>query len=282
MKQEQDIWVPITEVEPSDLFECSYGGSFARNLQLNQRLLTTFLDIVSLDGRFLLKDSTVKKPRVIPEINPDGSVAGKKGLRWGEKICKDETGKNPYFQLEADNAGWVASINGGLILDDLVEKGLSAREAQRPFAGKFNSLLRESLQKALLKDKCTFTGDPFLIPRIGGTGIIAMGYYNLITDLGFFSSLWVMINIGALHSSNFFARNDNTDVFKESKKNHRLSIPVTDLTSFFPQSFFRRSKHNTFEGFSIPFEVDRLVRGLGYLQYQKLRRNPLVRFTPAD
>lgn len=276
MKQEQDIWVPITKVESSDLLVCTYGGPFAQSLQLNQYALRKFLDVASLDGMVLLKESTVKKPRAIPEINPDGSVAGKRGLRWGEKISQDETRRNPYFQLEADDAGWIASINGGLILDDLTEKGLSVREAQRPFVGKFNSLLRESLQKALLKDKCTFTKDPWVIGRLNSTLFYSFLIIRDSTKMEFASLPYTLITYLTLMALiNTAGRKSTEELF-----HYHLSSAGYFINRFF--TFHRRTTKNAIETFAPPFEIDRLVRGLGYLQYQRLRGNPLVRFAALD
>lgn len=279
MRVEEKGLVPILEVPPSERLVVSYGGPYSKQLLLNAWVVDRFLNIASLDGgkaRVLINESYLQRGRsILDGVNPDGSIAGRRGLTWEEKREVEDKKVNPYFQVESDPAGWTISLNGRLIQEDLIERGLPMREAARPFTSRFNALLREGLQKALLKDKCTFQGDPFVIYRIIGTAIILRGYYFTVTSPEFVNYLWIGINLLALGYSNFYGRKNCNDVFEKSRKNHHF--PTFDLESQGQQIYHRRSINSIFEGLSIPFEIDRLARGLGYLQYQKVKGNPLAK-----
>lgn len=257
----------MAEAQPSDQFVCAYGGPFAQRMILDRGQIERFLDIASLDGRVLLQESKVRKPQALPEgINPDGSVAGRGSLRWGEKIQVEDKKINPYFQVESDNAGWVVSINGNLIQEDLVKKGLDAREMVEPFAKKFRYYSSVGLREALLKDKLTISGDPILSGRLVGTLFyiwIATPGSEMVWNAFSWSSL-----AGILFLDNYLFHSMNEDKFRELKKSgYRRRHFVTE----------RRTVKNRFEIFAPPLEIDRTVLAYGYLDWKKLTGNPIIR-----
>ncbi len=271
-------WERLSEVAPSDQFVCTYGGQFAQTLEINRPLVERFLSISALDGRVLLQESKVRRPRAIPDgVNPDGSVAGRGGLRWGEKLETDEKREiNPNCQIEPDENGWVISINGGLIADDLREKGgLTVREMNRKGANRFNGYLADSFSKTLLKDKLTFAKDPFFTGRLLVSSISLVAVTNnvwakdwgsLINGLLFYELLVFYTNI--FRKSFFDEHLSNEKRFRA--KNYDASFMKII-------NFHRRTVRSFAEGFDTPFEIDRLIGALGYLEWNRLTRNRLVR-----
>lgn len=179
-------WELMVDSQPSEQFVCTYGGPFAQRMLLDRGQIEKFLSIAALDGRVLLQESKVRRPQAIPKgINPDGSVTGRGSLRWGQKIYDNGGGKtqNPYFQVEPDDAGWVISVNGGLIMDGLMEKGnLTARDVEKETVKKINYYSRVGLREVVLKEKLTPIKDPYLPGRIYWTGLtfaIDLACYNI-------------------------------------------------------------------------------------------------------
>lgn len=274
--KEADLWVPITSIEPSPLFENRYSGNFAQNLELNPVVLGRFLSIASLDGRVLLTASTLRKPPATPDINPDGSVTGKGRLRWDEKTIETHPPKNYYCQVESDTQGWKVAINGDLIREELLDKskdGIVRGIAPR-FSERFDSYFKTGLKEALFRDKCTFTKDPFLMGRLVGTATILFMYYKLLTNPDFGTTAVVGINSLALYGGNFRFREEYEQELKNIRKYGRMSIFTSGLRYV---CLYRRTVKSAVEGMAIPFELDRLVLGLGYLDWQEIRGKPLIR-----
>lgn len=272
MKVEQKNWYPISEIPPAGNLMVTYGGPYSEQLLLNIGAVQRFLDVASLDGgyahrRLLIEESTIQGPRkILDGINPDGSVTARRSLTWEERREVDERRVNPYLQVEPDASGWVISINGSLIRKDLADGGLVFREAARPFSRRFNDLVHEGLQKAVLKDKCTFQSDPFL-----GGRIIYSGAY-----------LWVLLNFNPAlllfplgsGMANTGGREGGQDMI------HTLSKfgVINPFDKFFRLWYpTRRTVRSRFEIIDFPFELDRIIVSLGYLQFLKRTGQPLVK-----
>jgi hypothetical protein len=271
MKTEAPGWEPITEVNPSENFMCTYGGSFAQNLAINRRQIETFLDIASLDGRVLLQESKVKKPQTLPDgINPDGSVSGRGSLRWGQKIETEDSKKkqNPYFQVEPDEAGWVISVNGDLIQADLAKKGLPGREMAEPFADKFEFFTRVGLKEALLKDKFSYAKDQALSGRFLPTGITYLEYYKLITNPGLETAFWAFVNSA-------FQLTISASFLRTGLRRDRVIANPLGNIAHLP----RRTIKTPLEMLGPSLELDRALVAYGYLDLQKVTGKDLVRAT---
>lgn len=283
MKAEHGGFVPITEIPPTDLFVCTYGGNFAQYLELNVLVIERFLNIASLDGRVLLQESKARRPQPIPDgINPDGSVAGRGSLRWGQKLEVEDKKQNPYFQVEPDEAGWVISINGSLITEDLMKKeGLRARQVEDRFADKFNYYTRVGLREALLKDKFTLAKDPFVAGRLFASGLsLGEWIYFLsipapagLEKLAYLvGCLFPHILFGTMNAGPFH------ELEEEFRKDAKLGIIYYDkfaLSKIF--NLNRRTVLSRIEAFDFPFEIDRLALAYGYIDHQKYLGSPLVR-----
>ena len=266
-------WEKVSEIQPSDRFVCTYGGNFSQVLELNRSVIERFLQIGGLDGRVLLQESKVKKPQSMPDgLNPDGSLTGRGSLRFGQKLETDDKAKNPYIQVESDALGWTISINGGLITEDLTKKqGLTAREMTGQFGQKFNHFLGESFNQALIKDKFTFTKDPFFIGRLIGSGIIInflaqdiifQNWGALVKDI-----LWSMFMTGVYNGP---TRESSIREFDAVRAGRRSNI--LDKAAYFG----RRNVASHWEVFALPLELDRAILAGGYLNSQRMFRHPLV------
>jgi|SRR3989344_1074108 len=275
MKTEADGWEPILEAEPSESFVCTYGGAFAQYLEINRKSIETFLDIASLGGRVLLRESKVRKPQALPDgINPDGSITGSGSLRWGQKIETEENKKkqNLYFQVDSDESGWVISINGDLIQSDLAKKGLGGREMARPFANKFEYYTRVGLREALLKDKFTYEGNKYLAGRFGATIAQLYFIYKAISEPGTYSSYL----LGISTTGNAFA---NIVFHRGGKDMERMLEFVPKLFKMFDLPI-RETIKFPLEVCGLALEVDRTLLADGYLDLQKYTDKNLVRVNP--
>ncbi len=257
-------WEPITDCPPSDNFICTYGGNFSQHLLINRGQIERFLDIASLDGRVLLQESKVRRPQPIPDgVNPDGSVAGRGSLRWGQKIEAENKKQNPYFQVESDPAGWVISINGNLIQEDLVKKGLDARNMVRPFAGKMNYYTRVGLRETLLKQKLSI---PSLLS--GGIDMVIWQtmYKIFIVDRSIAYVNDLLILIPAMAITNCIS--NKTIKTRTDYLNKRDSVIPSPL---------RKTLKSRLDYLMFNLEIDRVAIAYSYLDYQKFFGSSLIR-----
>ena len=284
MKIEQDNWEPLTECLPSENFICQYGGPFAQKLELNRRVIDKFLVLAGLDGPFVLKDSLLRQGRSLPDINHDGSVTSKGSLRWGDKLRLPTRQPNILFQVESEKTGgYTAAINGGLILERLMEKtNLGVRELADPFAKQYNRYLSVGLKEALLKDKLTFSGDPFFTGRLHFTYLVYDKIFNLIQQENFDWSIngILMFHLSTLVAYNVILPLNFDDICHTIKQGKEVNPGVGLILNVVLKYWIgrRRTAKNIYQGILLPpFEIDRLIGAYGYLDYQKLRGNPLVR-----
>lgn len=277
-KIEKGLWVPLADSEIELPIEVSYSGAYAQYLEINKPLVERFLEISALDGRVLLAESRFKKPQHPPDINPDGSVTRKGGLRWGERpnLEPKEPG-NLYYQVKRDSQGYAIALNGDLITEDLLKKpDANARDITEQFARRFDGYFMKGLREILWRDKFTLESDPLLIGRVVGSAFIIWAYCGALINLDFSRCAIIGINATAQYGSNFLHKDDFDDEFKELRKNKgRLRSHPTRLLTF-----SRRTVKNLPEGFSLPLELDRAFCATIYLEWSRIRRNPLIREKP--
>lgn len=265
-------WIPVSDYENSQL-EISYAGNYAQFLELNRPRVERFLDIASLDGKVLLTESRVKKPNPMPDINPDGSVSGRKSLRFGEKPAEEIKG-NPYYQTKADHNGYLIAVNGTMIAEDLMKaNSRNARESIGEFGQKFNAQFRGGLRDLLWKDKCTYQQDPYLMGRIVGTLVVLNGYFQAIYQQDLLGITLVGINTLGLYGANFVNKDEHDKEYKQVKKYRG----IRHFGSVGFATYQRKTVRSIYEGMSIPFEVDRLTRAEVYLDWLTLSRKPLIK-----
>lgn len=271
MKVEQKGWEPILESQPSDRFICSYGGPLARQLELNRAVVEKFLGMAALGSPVVLTESKFRRHRAYPDINPDGSVAGKGLLRFGERLHFLNREPREKFQVDLNGGGNTKiAINGDLILEELTkDSDKSVREVGNQFSHKFDYLLRVSLKEALLKDKLTFAGDQYFIGRINMSFAYLMNILLLVNHPTYLRNVGnVMFDVAVFALFNYVLR---------QALEIGLSTEEPLLRIFNGR---RRSVNKVYEGlFYPPFEIDRLALAYGYLDYQKLKGNPLIRMS---
>ena len=274
MKTEIKGWEPILDCPPSDNFVCRYEGNFAQNLLINRPLVEKFLRFAGFDGRVLLTESHVKRPRSIPDgINPDGSVAGRGSLFWGERVQTEDSKVNPYIQIDSDDAGWTILINGTLITEDL-SKNVSAgsREGEIQFATTFDQYLKEGLAKVALKDKCTFAKDPYLSGRAIVTFAVFCGYFIVAKgDQLHPMTVFPILGYILFNGMQLFSKGKGSHIEDQQEWREALNIIGKVVTPF------RRNVKSIWETTLWPFEIDRLALAEGYLGYRNLRGTPLVK-----
>lgn len=279
MKLGQQEWEPVAEIEPSERFASTYGGNFAKELEINRVALGRFLKIAALDGRLLLREGHSDRFRVAPDLNPDGSVTGKGRLRWGEKVPATFKDNDRIWRVEQNQAGWDIAINDGLISEKLAErKKGNVREIKKDFSRVMDRAVKGGLRESLLRDKCTFAGDPFFAGRLIMSAVILLNYYSLSRrslegNLDPVAVTVAIVNLFGMGYSNLMDTAYRDRIFRLVKKNKNSS-------EAYPKRLFtydRRSGNSLVERLSIPFEIDRLVRGFGYLAWLDCKKNSLVR-----
>ena len=55
-------------------------------MELNRKNAERLLQAAGIEGKVILADKPMDKSRSIAGVNPDGSIAGRRRLSWGEKI----------------------------------------------------------------------------------------------------------------------------------------------------------------------------------------------------
>lgn len=285
MRNEQDIkpgWEPFLESKPSERFVCNYGGPFSSQMELNRRSIDRFLKIAALDGRVLIQENKASPDQVIPDINPDGSTVAKGSLRWGQQLQTFEERKHQYSRVQIDRDSYTIFINGNLLREDLTSNnGLGVRDARKQFIQRFNNHLRGGLEEALVRDKCTWAGDPYWMGRLLTT--FTLFYWDLLHPLvyGWESGKTTsfMFDMGLLIVANVIAKDKHDELCKLSKNQslHSFLYKNIDIILRFANLRRRSAKNIGIESFMPPFEIDRLIGGIGYLELQRIMRRPLVR-----
>jgi len=269
----------LSEVPPGEFFVCTYNGNFSETLEVDVAQVNKFLDIASFDGRVLLTESKIRKPQALPDgINTDGSVTGRGSLRWSQKIQVEDKGVNPYFQVEPDESGWVISVNGNLIQEDLVKKGIDARNMAEPFASKFRYYTSVGLRETLLKDKCTRLKDPFKYGRMFGSVPLVLNYGLVIVYPSLPQVIVTCIaflgygGMDFLHKKLEEAEGIWDPQISPGRWENHLS-PKSRI-AFDP---YRITLKSDLDFLGLPFEIDRLTLAYGYLDWKKYTGNPLIR-----
>lgn len=223
-----------------------YDGNYAQDMEINRERVEQAIKVAGLEGDIVLTSLSYSRTRSL-EANPDGSVAAKRGLLWGEK---PEDAENPYHRATPIPEGWRIEICDQKIRDELSEK-YSGEKLQKKFVAKFNQNLRAGIWEALWKEKLTAKKDSnsafklrvsLLYPAVAA-GLSALGGFTLrdLYVIGF-----VLLAYGV---------------------NNYLSFFVDD-------GRYRRSLRSFYEYFMPPVEIDRIIRGLAFVN---LKGRNLVR-----
>lgn len=159
--------IPERKIQPEIRFINNYDGPYAMRMELNRTAVERFIQLSHFEGNMLLGSLLFSTQRAYPEANPDGSVAGKKGLTIGQRDVAEE--ENPYYRTLATGDGWVILVNGQKILQDVQDKSDEAKGMERRFVRAFNGTLRHALAECLTKEKLSPAKDMFFGEKLFGT-----------------------------------------------------------------------------------------------------------------
>lgn len=266
----------LATVQPSKHFVCTYTGNSSQNLEINKAAIGRFSRFSALDGRILLKDGNFNRSHTTHDVNSDGSVTGKRGLHFGKESWNEDRFTTGFMRVEQDPEGWNIALNGQTISEALmVKKGLGVREIEKGFALIADQAVKDGLRESLLRDKCTLTGDPFLFGRLSFSAAIFLTYLQIARGQAdpihiFFAGL-LLLGMGY---TNVIEGKETKEIFYRAKRDRTVPHEESFCKYMTPA---RRSTSNIPEGLSLPFEIDRLLVGLGYLAWLDCRSNSLVR-----
>ncbi len=148
-------WEPFSQEPAGDnRFLNFYNGNYSQDMEINRKRAEQAIKVAGLEGNIILTSLSYSRTRSI-EANPDGSVAGKRGLFWGEK---PEDSENPYHRVTSIPEGWRVEICDQRIRDELSEK-YSGEKLQQKFVAAFNQHLRSGIREAVWKEKLTTKKD---------------------------------------------------------------------------------------------------------------------------
>ena len=82
------------------------------------------MQAAGIEGKVILADKPMDKSRSIAGVNPDGSIAGRRRLSWGEKIQDENKSQSLVKSIPQ---GWRIEIPGQDIMEEL-----SRKESKKP------------------------------------------------------------------------------------------------------------------------------------------------------
>lgn len=225
----------LDEPEPSQQkFVNLYGGPFAAQMQLNRNNAERLIKVAGIEGKIIMTDLPIDRRYSITGVNSDGSVTGRKGLFWGEKL-EDE--RSPEALVKPIPEGWRIEIAGQEILDGLVRQR-SQKPLDRRFIKRVNSCLRAAFSEIIIREKLTSEKNPHFISDL-----------TLSVIHGSVPPLWLVI--GGLNEYN---------------------IAWASILPFMTYAFinalrepsYRRKIDHPIEYFFPYVEIDRVIRGLAF------------------
>ncbi len=164
--KEDKNFEPLTPPEnakppENNRFRSEYDGPYAMSMDLNRTAVEKFLALARLDGAVTLESMTSSRTPRYMDANADGTVTGKKGLRFGEKI-KDNEDENPYYRTVPTQDGWRVEVKGDKLLQNIVDKPHKKYSTKERFVQEFNQALRAALNECVWKEKLTNVKDTFV------------------------------------------------------------------------------------------------------------------------
>lgn len=234
-------WEPFnTESHSSQNFINLYGGSFSQQMELNRKNAERLIQVAGIEGKVIIADLPMNRSRSIAGVNSDGSVTGRRRLFWGERIGDEE---KPQSLVKPIPQGWRIQIPGQEILQDLARQE-SKKPLDKRFVDRFNLQLRQALGEIIIREKLTAEKKPYFVNKLISSLLYptifaswsAFGGFTL-RDLGGIG--FVLLAYGM---SNFLA------YFEDNKR-------------------FARSLHSFYEHFMPPIEIDRVLRGLTFVNF---------------
>lgn len=253
-------WVNLSEIE-SRKFVSEYSGPFSANLQVKNHPLDRFLKLSGLYGKVTLRGDFIDRVRPTPDINPDGSTSGKGNLRAKEAPSVEQ--KIQDLSVNTDREGYVITINGEDILEELAKKNRGSYRVADQFAAKFNSLFCVGLQAALFLDKFTTGRDIYALGKASASALI-LGVYYLNWENG---TLYIPLLTHLMYTTgNLYRFGKNISLREE------FSSPWDQIIAnpyFCPHR--EMQDKSVLDSVGLPLELDRFLLASTYLVYQRIR-----------
>ncbi len=240
-------WEPISQ-EPTEnnRFLNFYHGNYAQDMEINRKRVEQAIKVAGLEGNVVLTSLSYSRTRSI-EANPDGSVASKRGLLWGEK---PEDVENPYHRITSIPEGWRVEICDQRIMDELSEK-YSAEALKKKTVESINRYLRAGMREAVRREKFTTEKDSHLGVKVISSLAFPAFVVGLSASTGLELKLADLYGIGAVFLAYWLF-------------NSSMHVSGDEIRSF----------QSVYEYFMPSVEVDRFLRGWAYLN---LKGRNLVR-----
>jgi len=245
-----DDWEPFNlEPHPSKNFVNLYGGSFSQQMKLNRRNAERLLKVAAIEGKVILADRPMDRSRSIAGVNSDGSVTRRRKLFWGEKIQDEDKSQSLVIPIPE---GWRIEIPGQEILEELSKKE-SKKPLDKRFASRFNQQLRQALSEIIIREK--LTEEKYKIIERAINTLLPTGVLTFVSIVG------------------------NTPAWYEWLIYQPIGYSILNLLGrvevlIEQDAQYRRSLQSIYEYFLPEVEIDRVLRGLAFVN---LKGRNLVR-----
>lgn len=182
---------PNPEHNPNNLFVNNYGGSYAKNMELDRKGIEAVLRIAHLNGKVFLSSMPKSRDRSLNGVNEDGSISAKKTIIFDNETQKLEDEENPLYRTVPVAEGWKIEINDEMIMEELQTKRFTGKKHQEKFIQGFNEIFKASLFECIRREKLSSIKDSFfrvkrsfLILNIGSQSVVwALGVGNGMNPL---------------------------------------------------------------------------------------------------
>lgn len=199
---------PNPEYNPNNLFVNNYGGSYAKNMELDRKGIEAVLRIAHLNGQVFLSSMPKSRDRSLEGVNKDGSVAAKKTLMFEDKEQELEDEKNPFYRTVPIAEGWGIEINDERMIEELQKKRLTGKKLQGKFVQEFNGVFTAGVFECIRREKLSSVKDRyfreklmalyvFTIPPLQLVSIILMVVRDIdqLEPLIEVGSAWFFVNL---------------------------------------------------------------------------------------
>lgn len=262
--KKKNVWESFSaEPEKGQRFMNLYTGPFYQRMELARANAERLIKVAALDGTITLSDFTPERRRSIEGVNPDGSAIARRNLFWGERLPTDVEETKERSLVTSTPDGWRIEIDGQSIAEKLSREESRLSREQR-FVKFFNDEVRSALNGIIVKEK------------------LVLNDFNSYLRLGLtvFSPLLVYVCFETAFETAFSLGLRRQPYVKEISM-ILSSYSIINLEFFkiskdegFPESLSRRHLDSWYDWFMPPLEVDRVIRGLAFVN---LKGRDLVR-----
>lgn len=156
---------PNPENNPNNLFVNNYGGSYAKNMELDREGIEAVLRIAHLNGKVFFSSMSKSRDRSLEGVNKDGSVEVKKTLMLEDEAQgKDEN--NPLLRTVPIPEGWRIEINDERMMEELQKKKLTGKKLQGKFVQGFNGVFTAGVFECIRREKLSSVKDRYFREKL--------------------------------------------------------------------------------------------------------------------